>query len=72
MVLTEFQNFQNFVIAMIPMSTMAVTLRLGFLNMLSSPSKVIEEILKFCQIGFPESRETVLLSLPYEEWFFLI
>ncbi|MEN9992304.1 MAG: hypothetical protein RLZZ224_2006 [Verrucomicrobiota bacterium] len=50
---------------MIPMSTMAGTLRLGFPSRVSSHSMVIGKILKFCQIGFHESRETVLISLPY-------
>jgi hypothetical protein len=53
LVLTEFQNFQNFAMAIIPRSAIPLTLRLGFSNVGLSPSLVIQKILKFCQLGLP-------------------
>jgi len=53
LVLTEFQNFQNFAMAIIMGSFIPITLRLGFSNVGSSASLVIQKILKFCQLGLP-------------------
>jgi hypothetical protein len=47
--LTEFQNFQNFSISIIPRFTIPIPLFSYSLNIGSSSSKVILKILKFCQ-----------------------
>jgi hypothetical protein len=66
LVLTEFsifsdffQLFPNFAMAIIPRSSIPIPLRSGCLNRGSSPSPVVQKILKFCQLGFPRSRKTV-------------
>jgi len=51
-----------------PRFTTPISLGSGFSSRDSSPSLVIQKILKFCQLGFPLSRPTVLLGLPYREW----
>jgi hypothetical protein len=68
LILTEFQNFQNFVMAIIPRFTTPIPLVSGFSNRDSSPNRVIQKILKFCQLGYPPSRQTVLLGPPYRAW----
>jgi len=63
-VLTEFQNFQNFSISIIPRFTIPIPLFSYSLNIGSSSSKVILKILKFCQNGLHQSGQTVPLGLP--------
>ncbi|TAE91223.1 MAG: hypothetical protein EAZ81_07325, partial [Verrucomicrobia bacterium] len=65
LVLTEFQNFQNFAMAIIMGSLIPITLRSGFSNVGPSASLVIQKILKFCQLGLPVWRSTIHLCRPH-------